>query len=283
MADTCITTARVTNETTWTKPPGSNPPGPRRRTRAEARPRRAFIVVRGGRPREAQLASTDPPPARQVDGTRLAFSSSSAPGGRSLDLVRRRRRRPRRRRRRTRRTWSSTRTSTRFPRRRRRRRIRNASTRSAVAEKTVRVLGVRRPRVRARPETEEAPSGGGGGGGGASIPEVAPGEIPPSGDEERAKEPNASDDPKEAARAALARALGRTRRRGEDRWDRIAPKISGDARFRAIATHAERRRVFERYLRDLDATGPGPGRVRDPATTAPTRRGPFKNANAPPN
>ena len=88
---------------------------------------------------------------------------------------------------------------------------------------------------------------------------MAPGEIPPSGDEERAKEPNASDDPKEAARAAFRALLAERGVAAKTRWDRIAPKISGDARFRAIATHAERRRVFERYLRDLDATGPGPG------------------------
>ena len=255
---------RVTNETTWTKPPGfesPRAPAPDPAQRPVPGAPGWFEVAAPGKPSYFHRPATG-----EVTWTapRGAFSSSSAPGGSAIgseaaaaaaaakeeedapdvefdpdeyeipdddddDEI-----------------------------------SAGASTRSAVAEKTVRVGGYVVPASALAPETEEAPSGGGGGaggggGGGASIPEVASGEIPPSGDEERAKEPNASEDPKEAARAAFRALLAERGVAAKTRWDRIAPKISGDARFRAIATHAERRRVFERYLRDLDATGPGPG------------------------
>ena len=270
---------RVTNETTWTKPPGFESPHPTPDPAQRPVPGAPgwFEVAAPGKPSYFHRPATG-----EVTWTapRGAFSSSSAPGGSAIGSE-------------AAAAAAAAKEEEDAP---------DVefdpdeyeipaaddddeiaagallSTRSAVAEKTVRVGGYVVPASALAPETEEAPSGGGGGGGGASIPEVAPGEIPPSGDEERAKEPNASEpnafvssasDPKEAARAAFRALLAERGVAAKTRWDRVAPKISGDARFRAIATHAERRRVFERYLRDLDATGPGPGPGPGPGDEKP--------------
>ena len=37
------------------------------------------------------------------------------------------------------------------------------------------------------------------------------------------------------------------------RWDRKARELSSDSRFKAVRSHAERRRLFERHARDAGA------------------------------
>ena len=66
---------------------------------------------------------------------------------------------------------------------------------------------------------------------------------------ETAAAPVPPEDPKDAARRAFDELL---REKGVDektRWDRAVHKMSSDPRFHAIPTHAERRRLFERFGR----------------------------------